>query len=82
MSSKNTIVGWFNGQPRIIQIILLLVPGVNWVLEILVRWSSALNRKSVISLVVAILVTFFGLAFGWIDLVWCLLFKHMIFAKG
>jgi hypothetical protein len=81
MAKKNTIVGWFNSLPRLFQIILLLIPFVNWVVEILVRWSSAISRKSVVSLVVAVLVTFCGLAFGWIDLVWCLLFKHMIFAK-
>ena len=80
--AKNTLVGWFNGLPRLLQILLLLIPVVNWVVEILVRWSSAINRKSIISLVVAILVTFFGLGFGWLDLVWCLFFKHMIFAKG
>ena len=50
---------WFESQSRIIQILLLLIPGLNWVIEIL--------------------VTFFGLAFGWLDLVWCLLFKHLIF---
>ncbi len=73
---------WFNKQSRLVQIILLLIPVVNWVIEILVRWSAFLKTKSVLTLVVAILVTFLGLAFGWLDLVWCLLFKHLIFAKA
>lgn len=73
---------WFNRQSRLLQILLLLIPGVNWVVEILVRWSAFLKTKSLVTLLVAILVTFFGLAFGWIDLVWCLLFKHLIFAKA
>ncbi len=73
---------WFNKQSRLIQILLLLIPVVNWVTEILVRWSAALKTKSLITIVVAILVTFFGLVFGWVDLVWCLLFKHLIFAKA
>lgn len=73
---------WFNRQSRLIQIILLLLPVVNWVVEILVRWSAFLKTKSLVTLVVAILVTFFGLAFGWLDLVWCLLFKHLIFANA
>ncbi|MBQ7227463.1 MAG: hypothetical protein IJX05_03600 [Clostridia bacterium] len=73
---------WFNKQSRLVQIILLLIPVVNWVVEILVRWSAALQNKSLVQTVVAILVTFLGLAFGWIDLVWILLFKHMIFAKA
>ena len=73
---------WFNRQSRLIQIILLLIPVVNWVIEILVRWSAFLKTKSIVTLLVAILVTFFGLAFGWLDLIWCLLFKHLIFAKA
>lgn len=77
----NTIVGWFNKQSRIIQIILLLIPGVNWITEILVRWSAAIHNKSIITIIVAVLVTFFGLAIGWVDLIWCLLFRHLIFAK-
>ena len=28
---------WFNKQSRLVQIILLLIPIVNWVVEILVR---------------------------------------------
>ena len=55
---------------------------VNWVVEILVRWSAFLKTKSILTLIFAILVTFFGLAIGWVDVVWCLLFKHMIFAKA
>ena len=35
--SKNGVVGWFNSLPRLAQLILLLIPGVNWVIEILVR---------------------------------------------
>lgn len=29
---------WFNKQSRLVQILLLLIPGVNWVVEILIRW--------------------------------------------
>ncbi len=72
----------FNRLPRLVQILLLLIPGVNWVVEIVVRWSAFLTTKSLLTLVFAILVTFLGLAFGWIDLVWVLLFKHLIFAKA
>ncbi len=73
---------WFNRQSRLVQILLLLIPGVNWVVEILIRWSAFFKTKSGLTLVFAILVTFFGLAIGWLDVVWCLLFKHLIFAKA
>lgn len=69
----------FEKLPRLVQIILLLIPGVNWVVEILVRWDHALRKKGLFKYLIAILVTFTGFAFGWLDLVWCLLFKHLIF---
>ena len=73
---------WFNKQSRLVQIILLLIPFVNWIVEIFVRWSAFLKTKSILTLIFAILVTFFGLAIRWVDVIWCLLFKHMIFAKA
>ena len=76
------MVKWFNKQSSLIQILLLLIPVVNWVVEVLVRWSAFLKSKSIITLIFAIVVTFFGIVVGWVDLVWCLLFKHLIFAKG
>lgn len=76
-----TIESKFEKLPRLAQILLLLIPGVNWVTEILVRWSHALHKKSLFKTVIAVIVTFAGLVFGWVDLVWCLLFKHLIFCK-
>ena len=70
---------WFESQNRLVQLIILLIPGINWIVEIGVRWSHALRKDSLFKYLIAILVTFFGLVFGWIDLVWCLLFKHLIF---
>ncbi len=75
------LVKWFNSQSRLIQILLLLIPGVNWITEICVRWSEAIKTKNLIHIIVAILVTFVGVCFGWLDLVWVLLFNHLILAK-
>lgn len=72
---------WFNSQSRLIQVILLLIPVVNWVVEVLVRWSDFLDDKDVISLVLAIIVTFIGVVWGWVDLIWVILFNHLIGAK-
>ena len=55
---------WFEKQSRLVQIIILLIPFVNWVVEICVRWSHALRKGSLFKYLIAILVTFFGLAFG------------------
>ena len=72
---------WFNKQSRLVQILLLLIPVVNWVTEVLVRWSVALKKKDLVHVGLAVVVTVFGLVFGWVDLVWVLLFKHLILAK-
>ena len=73
---------WFNKQSRLVQILLLLIPFVNWIVEICVRWSAFLKTKSILTLLTAIIVTFGGLFVGWMDMIWCLLFKHMILAKA
>ncbi|MGN1043053.1 MAG: hypothetical protein ACI4SK_06185 [Christensenellales bacterium] len=74
---------WFNKQNRLVQILLLFIPFVNWIVEVLVRWSSVLGAKKVklLNLLAAILVTVLGLAWGWIDVIWCLLFKRLTFTK-
>ena len=69
---------WFEKQSKLVQLILLLIPGVNWVIEVLVRWDHALKTKSLFKFIIAILVTFVGIVFGWVDLVWVLLFGHLI----
>ena len=67
---------WFNKQSRLVQLILLLIPGVNWVTEIVVRWTTWLKKGGLLRLIICILVTIpSGIAFGWIDFVWVLLFK-------
>lgn len=72
---------WFNKQSRLVQLILLIIPIVNWVLELCVRWSNFLEKKSGFSLIVAAVYTVFGLFGGWVDFFWCLLFNHLLFAK-
>ena len=74
---------WFYKQSFLVQLLLLLIPGVNWVVEVLVRWSAWAKTKSVLTLVFAILVTIpSGIIIGWLDLVWLLIFKHLLFAKA
>ena len=59
---------WFNKQSRLVQILLLLIPGVNWITEIVVRWSTWAKKKGLLRLIICILVTIpSGIAFGWLD---------------
>jgi len=72
----------FNEKPRIIQIILLFIPLVNWIVEISVRWKVFFKCRDFSHFIFALLVTILGIIpiFGWIDIIWCLLFKHMFYA--
>lgn len=69
---------WFEKQSKLVQIILLFIPFVNWVVEVLVRWDHALRTKSLLKVIIALIVTFGGLVIGWLDAIWCLLFGHLL----
>lgn len=65
---------WFKQQSRLLQIILLLIPIVNWVVEICVRWEDWSKHKGLIKLIFALIATFgLGNFLGWLDLIWVLL---------
>ncbi len=68
---------WFAKQSKLVKIILLLIPVVNWIVEIGVRWSTYSKKGGLLRLIICILVTIpSGIAFGWLDLVWVLLFDQ------
>lgn len=71
----------FNKQSRLVQILLLLIPVVNWFTEIFVRLSVFLRKKDVISLIMFIItIPGIGVVLGWVDLIWTLLFGHLFLA--
>ena len=69
---------WFNRQSRLVQILLLLIPVVNWIVEIIVRWSTFLKKGGVVRLIICLVVTIGGLFVGWLDCIWVLLFKKLL----
>ena len=72
---------WFNKQSRLVQILLLLFPVVNWITEIVVRWTAFIDKPGLVRLLIAIIVTLgFGVLLGWIEVIWLLLYKHLTFA--
>jgi hypothetical protein len=70
---------WFHKQNKLIQVILLLIPFVNYIVEILVRWSAFLKKGGLLRLIVCIIVTIpTGIIIGWLDAIWTLLFNRLI----
>lgn len=74
---------WFNSQSMLLKAILLLIPGVNWVVECLIRLSVMLRTKSVVHVVVFLVFLLVG--WGWflgvIDFVYMLLTGHLILGE-
>ena len=71
----------FQKLPRIVQFILLLIPGVNWITEIIVRISAVIAKPDLYNVLGLVLAIVCGFILGWVDLVWVLLFKHLCLAK-
>lgn len=67
----------FKKLPRLVQILLLLIPGLGWITEIVVRLSAFLNGKATNQIIALILAIFIPI-FSWIDLIWVILFKKLI----
>lgn len=58
----------FQGLSKIVRVVLLVIPFVNWVIELVLRWEHFLGKKDVGSLIVALVATCgFGFVLGWID---------------
>ena len=71
---------WFNSQSRLVQLVLLLIPFVNWIVEIYVRVTAVLEKpttENILGLIFGLIIPIFG----WLDLIWVLLFNHLLFCK-
>ena len=68
---------WFKKQSKLVQVLLVLIPFVNWIVELVLRWDMFLKKGGVVRLVIAIVVTFGGLVVGWLDALWLLLFDKI-----
>lgn len=74
----------FFGLPRLVQIILLILPVVGWIIELVIRWSAVFEKFSVLNLVAALLYTFvgWGIVLEIVDIIWILCFKHLFLTKA
>ena len=72
----------FQKLPRLVQVILLLIPFVNWVTEVVVRISAVFEKPDFRNILGLIISLVFGLIFGWLDIIWVLIFKHLVLCKA
>ena len=71
----------FQQLPMIAKVLLLLIPVVNWVTEIVVRVSAFIEKRDTHNLIGLILAFIGNVILGWVDLVWVILFGHLVFSK-
>lgn len=70
---------WFHKRSKIVQVLLLLIPVINWFTELLVRWSSYLKRGGFVRFLVCIFVTIpSGILIGWLDAIWTLFTNKLV----
>ena len=68
---------WFSKQSRLVQLLLLIIPVVNWITEVVVRWDTWFKKGGLLRLIICIITIPAGMVFGWLDFVWVLLFKKL-----
>lgn len=73
-------MSWFNSQSKLIQIILMLIPGVNWIVEMFVRITAVLENPKTTNIIGLIIGIFGNIIFAYIDLICILLYGHLLFA--
>ena len=70
--------------PRLVQIILLILPIVGWIVELVIRWSAVLEKFTLLNLVAVLVYTFlgWGIVLQIVDIIWIILFKHLFLTKA
>ena len=66
---------WFEGQSRVVQIILLVIPFVGWVVEVLYRVSKIIKKPCFMN--IAGLVIFGVIGLAWFGLVLDVIFLFL-----
>lgn len=67
----------FKKLPRLIQLILLIIPGVNWFTELFIRITALLDKTNLKNLVGLVLGIFIPVFFGWVDALCLVLYNHL-----
>ena len=72
---------WFHNRSKIVQVILLIIPVVNWFTEMFVRWSKYLKEGGVLRFFCCFFVTIvpIGILVGWIDAIYNGITKKLLF---
>lgn len=69
---------WFREQSKLIKIILLIIPFVNYIIEICVRACALMRKNSSVNIAGVILFVIpWGLFTSYLDLIWVIIFDDL-----
>lgn len=71
----------FKSLPRLVQILLLVFPAINWIVEIIIRACQLVKKPNLKTVVMFIISLCAGVVLGYVDLVWLLVFNHLVCEK-
>lgn len=71
----------FRDLPKLVRILLLLIPILNWITEVVIRWNHAKREGTNFYLVLAIIYTFFGQILGFVDLIYNIVYDKLLFME-
>ena len=75
------MIKWFNKQSRLLQILLLVIPVLNYFVELILRWEQFLKKKDFLTLIIAILSTVtLGILLGYVDCIVLILTGQLFLA--
>ena len=64
--------------PKWAQVILLLIPGVNWVMEVVIRVLLLIEKQCPENIVGMVVATFLGIPLGWVDIIFLVTTKELV----
>ncbi len=76
-----TLHATFKSWSKLVKFLLLVIPGVNEIVEIILHASIMFNKFTALNLIVFILCFPLGIIIGWIDAVMVLLDKDLILCE-
>ena len=60
---------WFKKQSKVLQIILMIIPMVNWIIDLVIRIEALIKKQSTNNIIGLILIVVVGYIFAFIDLI-------------
>ena len=69
---------WFKKQSKVLQIILMIIPMVNWIIDLVIRIEALIKKQSTNNIIGLILIVVVGYIFAFIDLIMVIIGKDFL----